>query len=761
MWCWTVASLYNNGGMKKWVFAWVWALLLPLLLTGQPRPEHQLLFNRLPSRWDEALPQGNAWLGALVWQKDSSLRLSVDRADLWDDRPMPEIDKLTYSWVAQQVANKSYGRVQELGDAPYERYPAPTKLPGAALEFSLNGLGAVLEARLDIATGIAAVAFSGGARFASFVHASQQTGYFQWTNLPPGKTPELIPPNYYTGTSGKTGNSVEGQGLERLGYAQGVVERTATSYRYTQPTWNGTFYQVFVEWTLENGCLTGAWTISNNRKAAIPGWDWGGALADHKSWWARFWAQSSVALPDPLLERQYYLELYKLGCVARSNTPAITLQAIWTADNGNLPPWKGDFHHDLNTQLSYWPAYSGNRLSEAASFTHWMWQCREAFRRYTQWYFQAPGLNVPGVTTITGKPMGGWIQYSMSPTVSAWLAQHFYWQWRYSMDRSFLRRRAYPWIKETAVFLEAIAKPGPDGKRRLPISSSPEYHNNSLEAWFSSMTNYDLALVKFAFRAAEETAAALGKIEEAQHWKTIGAQLPDYDANITGLTIAPGQDLDESHRHHAHLMAIHPLGLLNPGKEPDQTLIDNSMAHLDKMGTRQWTGYSFCWSACLYARAGMGDAAAADLKKFASNFVSPNSFHLNGDQQGGQYSSLTYRPFTLEGNLAFAQGIHEMLLQSHEGYVEVFPAIPAGWNQVSFQQLRAEGAFLVSARKENGVPTEVTIRAEKDGLLRIKLPFRTWVERGFSRESARTAPGGILEVTLKKGQEIGFVNGYE
>ncbi len=179
------------------------------------------------------------------------------------------------------------------------------------------------------------------------------------------------------------------------------------------------------------------------------------------------------------------------------------------------------------------------------------------------------------------------------------------------------------------------------------------------------------------------------------------------------------------------------------------------------MGTANWTGYSSSWSACLYALSRDGDAAAADLKKFASNFVSKNSFHLNGDQQGGQYSSLTYRPFTLEGNLAFAQGIHEMLIQSHEGYVEVFPAIPAEWSRVSFHQLRAEGAFLVSARKEDGVPTEVTIRAEQDGLLRIKLPFRTWVERGFSRQSARVAPGNILEIQLKKGQEIGFANGYE
>jgi alpha-L-fucosidase 2 len=51
--------------------------------------------------------------------------------------------------------------------------------------------------------------------------------------------------------------------------------------------------------------------------------------------------------------------------------------------------------------------------------------------------FGIDGLNVPGVTTISGKPMGGWIQYSMSPTTAAWMAQHFYWQWKYGMDEKF------------------------------------------------------------------------------------------------------------------------------------------------------------------------------------------------------------------------------------------------------------------------------------------------------------------------------------
>jgi alpha-L-fucosidase 2 len=178
------------------------------------------------------------------------------------------------------------------------------------------------------------------------------------------------------------------------------------------------------------------------------------------------------------------------------------------------------------------------------------------------------------------------------------------------------------------------------------------------------------------------------------------------------------------------------------------------------LGTRKWVGYSFAWIASIYARAQNGDSATANLKKFATSFVSPNSFHLNGDQKGGQYADDTYRPFTLEGNFAFAQGIHELLLQSHKNFIEVFPAIPKDWKNVSFKTLRAEGAFLISAKKENGVTTEVKIKAEAGGLLRIKLPFKTWINNGIDRSEIKLA-NGIAEMKTKKGQTITFKNAFE
>ncbi len=172
---------------------------------------------------------------------------------------------------------------------------------------------------------------------------------------------------------------------------------------------------------------------------------------EHQEWWKNFWPQSDISLPDSVLNKQWHLEMYKLGAATGNGAPPISLQAIWTADDGKLPPWKGDFHHDLNTQLSYWPAYSSNHMAQEKGFIDWLEKNRPEFEKYTKQYYGVSGLNVPGVTTLNGKPMGGWIQYSFGPTVSAWLGHHFYLHWRYTMDREFLEKEAYPWIRDVAV----------------------------------------------------------------------------------------------------------------------------------------------------------------------------------------------------------------------------------------------------------------------------------------------------------------------
>jgi hypothetical protein len=194
-------------------------------------------------------------------------------------------------------------------------------------------------------------------------------------------------------------------------------------------------------------------------------------------------------------------------------------------------------------------------------------------------------------------------------------------------------------------------------------------------------------------------------------------------ASDGGLLVAPNYPLPASHRHFSHLMAIHPLGLIDweQGEDARRT-IRASLKELREKGTDYWCGYSYSWLGNMAARARDGAAAEKALEIFATAFCLRNSFHVNGDQLKKGYSKFTYRPFTLEGNFAMPAALQEMLLQSHSGKVILFPAVPDTWKDAEFRTLRADGAFLISAVRRAGKVTRVEILSEKGGDLRLVAP---------------------------------------
>jgi alpha-L-fucosidase 2 len=737
---------------------------------SQDYSPHDLHFDNLPKSWDEGIPLGNGMLGALVWQKDSNLRISLDRADLWDLRPVKEflLSQFSFKWVKEQVDKKTYDSVQQLFDLPYERDPAPTKIPAGALEFSIEKPGPVKYIHLSIENALCTVKWNSGTELQVFMDANEPVGRFRFDNLTEEISVNLKTPNY-SGRSGDTvNNSVTGQDLLKLGYTDGKMEVLPGSIYYQQKGWGDFLYEIAVMWKRIDGkTIEGAWGItskntpySGDKSAWSLAYDaletsFNEALNLHSQWWKTFWTKSSVHLPDSILENQWYRDIYKFGSASRKGAPSVTLQAVWTADNGHLPPWKGDFHNDLNTQLSYWPGYSSNHLEESRVFPDWIWKNKEVAKKYTQTYFQSEGMNYPGVSTLTGEPIGGWIQYALSPTVSAWLAHHFYIQWKYSMDTTFLKEQAYPFVYKAAQFIEDISFK--EGKyRRLPLSSSPEFNDNSINAWFPVITNFDLALIRNLYRLAAEMAGALGKENDQIYWKKLLKEWPGLSwSDHKSLAIAPGYPYNESHRHFSHLMAIHPLGLIDKscGKK-DIDIINASLVDLTEKGSDYWCGYSYAWLGNLEARAGNGEAASEALKTFSTCFCLPNSFHVNGDQSGTGKSKFTYRPFTLEGNFAFAAGIQEMLLQSQWDVIRIFPAIPASWKEVSFTNLRAQGAFLVSAIKKDGIIKAVTIFSEKGGRLILQNPFGKQRIKKEGASLVKFRKANLLEIETKPGDKI-------
>ncbi len=736
--------------------------------------QHDLHFEQPPMRWDEAIPLGNGMMGVLVWGDGHPLKLSLDRADLWDTRPVQEWSSPDYNYVSMRKWVRE-GRIDDLHrlyDLPYKRDPGPTKIPAGRIEITLPEAVEFKSSHLSLSDAIASISFTDGRTIRIYQHATHPIGILSAQGFAEPPEIKLAAPSFGGAQdSVRKTSSLNAGDLARLGYPAPKLLQGERSLSFEQQGWGSFRFAVCLVWKQkEDGNWQAAWSIASSnetdqplqlaeqraKKALADGFN---DLAEtHQDWWKNFWRQSRVAVPNQSIERQWYLETYKFGAVARRGAPPITLQAVWTADEGKIPPWKGDYHHDLNTELSYWPCYSGNHLDEGLSYLDWLWATLPQAKRYTQVFFNKPGFCVPMTADIEGKQIGGWHQYTHSATVAAWLAHHFYLHWRYSMDRVFLQERAYPYLREASVFLEAVTEKDARGKRYLPLSSSPEINDNRLEAWLPPTSNYDLALMRWLFAATAELAGELGKDDEQRYWLSVLAECPDFSfAPEDGrLLVAPGLPLKESHRHFSHLMAIHPLGLLRwENGESDQRVIRAALDELDRLGTDYWCGYSFAWLASLAARAKDGERAERALEIFAKAFCSPNSFHLNGDQTKSGYSKFTYRPFTLEGNMAAAAGLQEMLLQSYGGVLRIFPAIPDSWQDVSFYHLRGEGAFLVSVKKENGRITKVEIIAEAQGPLKVENPF---MERAIKvhLDGAEQLPSSdsILEFRCQRGARV-------
>lgn len=706
---------------------------------------HNLHFVKLPTCWDEAIPLGNGIMGTLIWQKEDKLRLTLDRADLWDLRAVKEFDGPSYKYkaICEAVSQKKMQPIYELIDARTKKDCAPTKLPVGVIEIPILKLGEVKSVDLNIHTAICTIIWKCGTVGRFFIDATDKVGHFQFENLPDMLSIQLQTPKFEGNEQETKANLTPPRThpLNRLGYKNGKITNADNRILYRQKVYGKVAYEVAIEWAIPNVntlegryCITtqGTWysdSIQAKDFIERQGKDFKTSLSEHVEWWKEYWEKCEICLPDSVLERQWYLEMYKFGSASRKNAPPISLQAIWTADNGQTPPWRGDFHNDLNTQLSYWPGYSANHLEESSVFTDWLWKIKDNGKEFTRQFFEVDGLNIPCIATLEGKAIGGWSQYSHQPTAAGWLAHYFYLQWKYSADRDFLESRAYPWVKEVARYFESISIKDKNGKRRLPISSSPEINDNRWNAWFEETTNYDLACIRFTNKAAEEMALELGLKDAAEHWRRQNEEWPNFAVDSTGLSIAPNYPLKHTHRHLSNMLAIHPLGLLDvsQGKETER-LIKRSIHHAEELGTKGWVGYTYSWLANLQARMLDGDAAARSLHIFIKAFCSPNSFHLNGDQLKQGYSGFTYRPFTLEGNFACASAIQEMLLQSHAGIIRVFPAIPESWRNASFRHMRAIGAFLVSADYEDGNITRIIIYSEKGGKVKFFNPFTRKVD---------------------------------
>jgi len=701
------------------------------------------LFRAPLSDWEHGIPLGNGLTGGLLWGNRHTINLSLDRGDLWDLR-VPAIVKRpdwTYANLQKLVRERNVARIHQLFDDPYDKIAYPTKLPAGRLVLTFPANESVSRFSLDTQQAQASATI-GSQELRAFFSARQPIAMLRVTGAAPKLS--LDPPS----------------GVAQLGYPRASTGTSEANGARTiweeQRAALGLCYAIVAASKTVNGTTTIAVAITSTHDAADPlalgrvrtaralASGYAAEFASHTAWWQSFWAISHVRVPDLAVERQYVLDKYYYGSASRPDAPPIPLQGVWTEDDGSLAPWKGDYHNDLNTQMTYVAYQEAGLFPQGESFLNFNWNLLPVYQRFARSFYGVTGAAVPGVESQNGQALGGWCQYALSPVMGAWIAQSYYEQWRYTMNPAFLSARAYPFTEQIGTALLGLMKTGADGKLHLPLSTSPEMFDDTLKAWLPPSSNFDVSLERWLFGALGEMANAQGKTRDAAKWYRVLAKLPSYDVERGVLTIAPGVPLPFSHRHFSNLISIFPLGTLNvDGGASDRALIRRSIDDAISKGSSQWMGYSFGWMACLLEREGRGDEALSYLHQFLSGYIFPNGFHVNGYHGG---------PFTLEGNFLAMQAVQEMLLQSWGGVIRVFPATPYAWANASFDRLRAEGGYVVSATRRNGRTVRVSIVATVSGPLRVRDPFPPLARIRWNRPMRHT--GTMLEVYLRRGQTL-------
>jgi alpha-L-fucosidase 2 len=742
---------------------------------AEPAAELNLVLQAPITTWDEAIPLGNGLMGGLLWGGQQTLRLSLDRGDLWDERPAGEKEwwkTRTFAKAAELIAKKEFATVNDWWDSPYNGV-TPTKLPAGRLELQVDPTQSIERFELNLANAEGRAQLTEGRCITALFSAVQPIALVRIPGPPP-KAIALIPSGAKA-EGGDTGPS-SGGAVSKLGYPPAAHGRADNVQWYVQDAADGFQYCVCVASQRERDATTLAIAVTSTNDGPEPlnlarkrcnealSLSYAEQLKSHAAWWSQFWNQSSVTLPssEQAIARQYHLVQYFYGAASRRGAPPMPLQGVWTADNGGLPPWKGDYHNDLNTQMTYIAYQAAGHFEEGLSYLDYLWDRRDVFAAFARDFYGTEGLACPGVMSLAGQPLGGWGMYSMSPTMSAWSAHLFYLHWRYTHDSAFLRERAYPWCSGVGQCMLGLLKPDSSGRLVLPLSSSPEIYDNSAQAWLTPNSNYDLMCLKMLFVSLQEMADSLGEHESALKWAAAAVALGDYHTDDQGtLLAAPDVPLPASHRHLSNLIGLHPFNLITcEGGEQDAQRIRASLDQWDALGTLNWCGYSFSWMSCLQARVGNPDAAVKNLDIFCEAFVLRNGFHANGDQTGKGYSNFRYRPFTLEGNFLAAQAVQEMLLQSWSPtpgrldteIIRVFPAAPTRWQDVEFRDLRAEGGHVVSARRALGRTTWVKIVPGHSGVVRLRKPSGADVPQ-WNVVDVKVV-GDNFEIPVRQGQPI-------
>ncbi|WP_280748163.1 glycoside hydrolase family 95 protein [Parabacteroides sp. PF5-9] len=462
---------------------------------------------------------------------------------------------------------------------------------------------------------------------------------------------------------------------------------------------------------------------------------------------------------DPALAALYFqFGRYLLISSTREGLLPPNLQGLWC--NTIHTPWNGDYHLNINLQMNLWPAEVTNLSELHLPLIEWTKQQVRSGEQTAKVFYNARGW----VTHILGNVWeftapGEHPSWGATNTSAAWLCQHLYQHYLYTMNKAYLEE-VYPVMKGAALFFVDMLVTDPrNGYLVTAPTTSPENGfrmANGNVVHVCAGSTMDNQIIRELFANTIEAAGILGVdsafVEELENKKaklmptTIGK-----DGRIMEW-LEPFEEVEPTHRHVSHLYGLYPGDEISTESTPN--LAEAARKSLMARGDKS-TGWSMAWKINFWARLKDGNHAYKLLKDLLQPCVEEGTTNVTG---GGTFPNLfcAHPPFQIDGNFGSCAGIAEMLVQSQNGYIDFLPALPDHWGSGHFNGLKVRGGGEVSARWVNSQLKEATIKATVPGQFNIKLPehSKNLSVRKNQKPVSLPVIDGFLHIPLLDGEEV-------
>lgn len=453
--------------------------------------------------------------------------------------------------------------------------------------------------------------------------------------------------------------------------------------------------------------------------------------SSHRTWWHAQYPKSFFTIPTSKYESFYWIQIYKFLSATRGDRPVLDLMGPWLKTSN----WPGIWWN-LNIQLEYWPMYVSNHTDVANALVENLYNNRANLAANAAPYSSdsyAVGRNTCLTDRCDPGTEAGNLAYALN---CAWQ------QYRATMDDTMLRDKLFPVMKGAFYYLNHKLYTGTDGKLHMTGTGSPEYTTNVEDC------SYSLSLLRWLAKSIIQANTRLGLNDPvATDCQNTLNNLTPYCTDSTGFMVGKNMPLTSSHRHWSHLFMIYPLYEYTYDDSSQVSIINTSLNHWLSM-TSAFQGYSWIAAASIYAMMGNGNSALTNYKTFLDNRPTPNTMYYEG---GGP---------VIESPLFAARSMQDMVIQSYNGIIRLFPGTADAWNNVEFDRFRVDGGFLVSAKRQSGVTQFIRVESTAGEPCKVKTGFSGTVLAYGNRTFNLTNLGnGVTQVDLQQGEWVVLYTG--